>query len=165
MKKISDIADELGIYIKTINDFFSVVEPPLHLKRQLFQKNPTYIGGYQEIKDEVYSYLKSFENEFREFKADHYREKSVQEISSKINIPEHEVITILNTHWQKFFPLYIDLNSSKPIFKYENVINFDPSTGVNHSTRIFNLSSYKILKIIRDIEIFDTIKKQSSDIL
>lgn len=148
-RTVADLANEIGVYIKTINLYQEILDVNFQLPKFVYRPQLYYLGGYQEVKNEFCNYVLANKEFLRELQKDYYLPKTPEFISHKIGCDVDDVIEIINQKKHLFFHQVIDFSSSyQSIKSYSNVKNYYEVKGVTEETIFTQISSYKILQLI-----------------
>ncbi|WP_103919027.1 hypothetical protein [Candidatus Venteria ishoeyi] len=145
MTTIKEIRSKIGVYNKTINNYITAFD--IHIQKDFYVDAPNYFGDfrdYQTVSIEFANLLYSQNKKMVEFEKDYYKWKTPKEISITTGLDLKRILLHLNSNKRHF--IETDLNTHK-----EKVI--DNVTGmrnnkIDDSTKIKNISSYKIMRDI-----------------
>ncbi len=145
----------LKVYNRTINNYIKTYDLNLVTSEYIEDKNNSNeLRDYHIIKPKLKDYLLSIKDNLIEYENDFYASKKPIDISNKIGVSENVIIDYLNLRHDNFVKesekfknhdYFKDLN-----FVDNCLYNLDKNKQVNIDTIVKYLSSYQILKEIRN---------------
>lgn len=95
-RTVADLANEIGVYIKTINFYQEIFSVNFQIPKYVYHPQLYYLGGYQEVKNEFCNYVLANKEFFIELQNDYYLSKTPKFISHKIECDVDDVLEIIN---------------------------------------------------------------------